>query len=70
MKYLEIGKNIMARYSINKYKILSLLIFLGSYFIERYRLPKKCIIELVIHIDNFPPITSNIDNNRKYGFLL
>jgi len=41
--------------------ILSFLIFLVTYMIEWYRLPKKCIVELVAIPDNFPPIISNID---------
>jgi len=41
--------------------ILSFLIFLVTYIIEWYRLPKKCIVELVAHPDNSPPIISNIE---------
>ena len=43
--------------------ILSFLIFLVTYIIEWYRLPKECIVELVAILDNFPPIISNIDKS-------
>ena len=61
MNSRDASDNSRMRISIGKYKIMSILIFIASYFIEWYRLPKECIIDLVAYVDNFPHIISRFD---------
>lgn len=61
MKFSGFSGNIIGRQLIDKYKLLSILIFLVSYFIEWYRLPKRCFVLDVAYADNFPPIISKFD---------